>query len=293
MRVLVTNDDGIDSPGLTVLAESALAAGHEVTVVAPHRQYSGASAALTAQETDGHLVFVERRPPGLDERVRAFGVKAAPGLIGFVASFGAFGFRPDLVMSGINLGANTGRAVLHSGTVGAALSAASHGIRAMAVSIAASDPQHWRTAREVTDRALAWLTEQDGAGGVPGESALGDRVLNVNVPDVAPDRLRGIRPAGLASFGAVQARVKELGTGYVQLTYTAVEAEDESGTDHYLLARGWATWTLVRGPAADDAGLRLPQVDLAGGPQAPVEVSAGTVMSASADVPAGELADED
>ncbi|MFC7407156.1 5'/3'-nucleotidase SurE [Georgenia alba] len=289
MQVLVTNDDGIDSPGLTVLAEAALAAGHEVAVVAPHRQYSGASAALTAQETEGQLVFVDARPPGLPEQVRAFGVKAAPGLIGFVASFGAFGFRPDLVMSGINLGANTGRATLHSGTVGAALAAASHGIRSMAVSIAAGDPQHWQTARRVTDHALAWLTSCEDPD---------DRVLNVNVPDVAPDRLRGIRPATLASFGAVQARVKELETGYVQLTYTGVEAEEEPGTDHYLLARGWATLTMLRAPVADDAGLTLPRVDgtqsaAAGHEGEPlVDVSAGTVMSTGADAPAGEIDEE-
>jgi len=289
VRVLVTNDDGIDSPGLTVLAEAALAAGHDVVVAAPHRQYSGASAALTAQEADGQLVLVDRRPPGLPAEVPAFGVKAAPGLIGFVASFGAFGDKPDIVMSGINLGANTGKAILHSGTVGAALSASSHGIRAMAVSIASGDPQHWDTARGVTDEALAWLAEQP----------VDDRVLNVNVPDIAPDRLRGIRPAGLASFGAVQARVKELGTGYVQMSYTAVDAEDEPGTDHYLLARGWATLTMLRAPVEDASGLTLPRVDgtqsAAEGHEgeALVDVSTGTVMSTSSDRPSGELTSDD
>ncbi|PFG40240.1 5'-nucleotidase [Georgenia soli] len=287
MRVLVTNDDGIESPGLTVLAEAALDAGHEVVVAAPHRQYSGASAALTAQESDGQLVLVDKRPPGLPAEVRAFGVKAAPGLIGFVASFGAFGDKPDIVMSGINLGANTGKAILHSGTVGAALSASSHGIRAMAVSIASGDPQHWATARRVTDEALAWLVDQP----------VGDRVLNVNVPDIAPDRLRGIRPAGLASFGAVQARVKELGTGYVQMSYTGVDAEDEPGTDHYLLARGWATLTVLRAPVEDSSGLTLPRIDgsqsAAEGHEGEplVDVSTGTVMSTSTDRPSGEIDD--
>lgn len=281
MHVLVTNDDGIQSRGLTVLADAALAAGHEVTVVAPHRQYSGASAALTAQESNGEFVFVDKRPPGLDERAKAFAVKAAPGLIGFVASFEAFGFRPDLVMSGINLGANTGRAVLHSGTVGAALAAASHGIRAMAVSIAASDPQHWETARLVTDQALEWITA----------NAVGDRVLNINVPDIAPDRLRGIRPATLASFGAVQARVKEHGAGYVHLTYSAAEAQEEKGTDHYLLARGWSPWTLIRGPVADAGHYELPAIDLAENTDVSVDVSTGTVMSTGEDRPSGELDD--
>lgn len=275
MRVLVTNDDGIGSAGLTVLAEAAAAAGHEVTVVAPHHQYSGSSASLMSHEEDGHLVFVDARPPGLDPSVRAFGVKAAPGLIGFVASSGAFGFTPDLVMSGVNLGANTGRAVLHSGTVGAALSAVAHGVKAMAVSIASAEPQHWETARAVVNRSLEWLTAHD----------IGDRVLNVNVPDAPLDTLRGIRPAALASFGAVQTRVKEEGVGYVQLTYSNVEPGEEPDTDHHLLSRGWATWTLVRAPIADHSEVDLPRIDMsdaaAADDTASVQVSAGTVMSTS------------
>jgi len=272
VHVLVTNDDGIQSVGLTVLAHAALAAGHEVTVVAPHHQYSGASASLMAHEDDGHFVFVDKRPPELDERVRAFGVKAAPGLIGFVASSGAFGFTPDLLLSGVNIGANTGRAVLHSGTVGAALAAATHGVRSMAVSIASADPQHWETTRAVVDHALEWLTEHD----------IGDRVLNVNVPDTPIDKLRGIRSAALASFGAVQARVKEEGVGYVDLTYTIVEPGDEPNTDHHLLSRGWATWTVLRAPVADDEGLELPRVDMAEASEAALKISAGTVMSTGA-----------
>jgi 5'-nucleotidase len=271
VHVLVTNDDGIDSPGLSVLAASALAAGHEVTVVAPDHQYSGASASLMAHEEDGHLVFVDGRPPGLDERARAFAIKAAPGLIGFVATSGAFGFVPDMVLSGVNYGANTGRATLHSGTVGAALAAATHGVRSMAVSIASADPQHWDTARVVVDHALAWLTNHD----------IGDRVLNINIPDTPLDTLRGVRPASLASFGAVQANVKEEGVGFVQLTYTLVEPGDEPGTDHHLLSRGWATWTVLRAPVADHEGLDLPQVDMATTSDGLLGVSAGTVMSIS------------
>ncbi|MCB2412304.1 5'/3'-nucleotidase SurE [Demequina sp. TTPB684] len=269
MRVLVTNDDGIGSAGLTVLADAALAAGHEVAVVAPHHQYSGSSAALMSHEEDGQLVFVDGRPPGLDASVKAFGVKAAPGLIGFVASSGAFGFTPDIVLSGINIGANTGRAVLHSGTVGAALSAAAHGVRGMAVSIASAEPQHWPTARAVVDRSLEWLTDHD----------IGDRVLNVNIPDVPLEKLRGIRPATLASFGAVQARVKEEGVGFVNLTYAKVEPGEEPDTDHQLLSRGWATWTLVRAPVADQDDVDLPRIDLADLADEPVSVAAGTVMS--------------
>nr|WP_319593256.1 5'/3'-nucleotidase SurE [Georgenia ruanii] len=280
VRVLVTNDDGIASPGLTVLAQTALDAGHEVVVAAPHRQYSGASASLTAQEEDGHLVLVDERPPGLPEEVQSFGVKAAPALIAFVAAFGAFGPKPDVVLSGVNLGANTGRATLHSGTVGAALSASSHGIRGMAVSIASAKPQHWATAQQVAAHGLHWLVQEPWH----------DRVLNINVPDVAPDRLRGLRPATLASFGAVQARVREMGSDYVQLTYSGVEAEEEPGTDHYLLARGWATVSMVRAPVDDESGIVLPAFDGAvAADTGMVEVSTGTVMSSGADGVTGEI----
>lgn len=289
MRVLVTNDDGIASPGLTVLADAALAAGHEVTVVAPFRQYSGASAALTSVEADGQLVFVDERPPGLDPSVRAVGVKAAPGLIGFVASSGAFGMVPDIVLSGVNLGANTGKAILHSGTVGAALSAAAHGCKGMAVSIASAEPQHWDSARLVVDHALAWLAATD----------MGDRIINVNVPDVAPEKLRGLRPARLASFGAVQARVREEGHGFVQLEYSSVVPNEEPDSDHHLLTRGWATWTLLRAPVADRGGLELPRIDLGGGEASGrLDVSAGVVMrgvvvhEAVAEVEGEEPADE-
>lgn len=288
MLALITNDDGIDSPGLTVLAEAASDAGCEVIVAAPYRQYSGASAALTAQEEHGRLLLVEGRPPGLAEDVRSFGVKAAPALISFVAAFGAFGRKPDLVLSGVNLGANTGHATLHSGTVGAALSAATQGINAMAVSIASDTPQHWHTARIVTDHALAWLMARE----------VDERVLNVNVPDVPPEQLRGLRPAFLASFGAVQARVRDTGRNWVQLTYSGADTREEPGSDHHLLSRGWATATLMRPPSGDDSGVRLPEfrreVDsvVADAGAAATTVGSGIVMSAGADRPAGEIEED-
>jgi 5'-nucleotidase len=111
MRTLVTNDDGIDSRGFGVLARLAVEAGL-VVVAAPHTERSGASASLTAPAEDGRLAVAGRRWAEL------------PG-----------GSAPDVVLSGINHGANTGHAILHSGTVGAA-----HGALALAVSVAAPAP---------------------------------------------------------------------------------------------------------------------------------------------------------
>ncbi|ACQ81736.1 Survival protein SurE [Beutenbergia cavernae DSM 12333] len=278
MRALVTNDDGVASPGLAVLADVAREVGCDVVVAAPNREYSGASASLIGHEAEGRLRLAAARPPGLPDDVPAFAVRAAPALITFTASYGAFGPKPDLVLSGVNLGANTGHATLHSGTVGAALSAATQGITAMAVSIASPAPRHLETARAYTRRALDWLLEQP---------PLGDRVLNLNVPDLPMDAVRGMRPARLATFGAVQGRVKEKGHDYVTLTYSGLGAGTEDGSDAFLLARGWATLTLLRAPVSDDAGVQLPRVDghraadwVDGGELG--EVSAGRTMSPGA-----------
>jgi 5'-nucleotidase len=231
VRVLITNDDGIASPGLHTLAQVAVDAGLDVLVAAPSWDSSGASASLTAVEDDGKFVVREQTLPGLDG-VPALAVEAAPAFIVWAAVHGAFGDPPDLVLSGINRGPNTGRAVLHSGTVGAALTAITHGRPAAAFSIGIGDPTYWETAGHVVGDVLGWLL----ATGVA-------TVLNVNVPNVPIDDLRGIAPAALSRVGAVQANVTEVGKGYVKLAYSAIDAEHEPGTDAALLAQGVATVT--------------------------------------------------
>ncbi len=251
MRVLITNDDGIESPGLAVLARVAREAGaDEVVVAAPARDSSGASASLLGAEQDGRLVVDRRDAPDLPDGVESFAVRAAPGMIAFVAAHGGFGPKPDLVLSGVNRGANTGHAVLHSGTVGAALSAATHGIRGLAVSIADARPQHWATAGAYAGHVLRWLVDQP---------QLPDRVVNLNVPDRPLPEVRGLRRAPLAAFGAVQARVHEVEHGNLMLTYQELAASQESETDAGLLLRGWATVTLLHAPAFD-ADAPLPEL---------------------------------
>jgi 5'-nucleotidase len=238
VRALITNDDGIDSPGLGILAGVARAAGFEVTVAAPARESSGASASLLGAEHDGRLLVDRKDCPGLPDGCDSFAVRAAPGLIGFLAAHDGFGPRPDVVLSGVNRGSNTGHAVIHSGTVGAAFSAATHGIHAMAVSIASAAPQHWATAGLVAAHALPWLLEREDR----------TKVLNVNTPDVPPEQLLGVRKAPLASFGSVQARVHEVDKGNLMVTYSALDAGVDASSDAGLLAAGWATLTLLEAP---------------------------------------------
>lgn len=253
MRALITNDDGIDSPGLAVLARVALEAGYDVVVAAPAEEHSGASASLLGVEHGGRVVSREARAPGLPDGVPSYAVRGAPALITFLAAHDAFGPRPDVVLSGVNRGANTGHSVLHSGTVGAALSAVTQGIHGLAVSSAAMRPAHWGTAGAVAAHGLRWLMSRPATDGV----------LNVNVPDVPLADLRGVRSAPLASFGAVQAQVAELEQGRLTLTFEEIDPMRDAASDAGLLASGWATLTLVRAPWFD-ASAELPE--LAGPP---------------------------
>jgi 5'-nucleotidase len=237
MRALITNDDGIQSRGIHTLARVALAAGLDVTVAAPHTERSGSSAALSALEEGGRLLVERRGLEGLDG-VTALAVQASPAMIVFTACRGAFGDPPDVVLSGINHGPNTGQAILHSGTVGAALTAASHNRPALAVSLASDRPSQWRTAEVVATQALGWFIQNV------------DRpvVLNVNVPNIPADQLRGLRRAGLASFGAVQANIGERGHGYVTMTFEVIDDVPEPDTDVALLRDGYASATLLQAP---------------------------------------------
>lgn len=246
-RVLVTNDDGIDSPGLHALAGAAHEAGLEVIVAAPAEQSSGASAALTAVRRDGRTVVERRELPGLGG-VQAWAVHAQPGHIVAAALNGWFDPRPDLVLSGINHGANVGRAVLHSGTVGAALTAKISGTRALAVSLDVplypSGERHWDTAAGLVAPVLELLLDAPAA-----------TVLSLNVPDRPATELGPIRHARLAHGGAVQTRVDEIRDGDLRLAEVEMSGEPEPDTDSALLAAGHPTLTALRSVEADDGDL--------------------------------------
>ncbi|GAA0471860.1 5'/3'-nucleotidase SurE [Paractinoplanes deccanensis] len=261
-RILVTNDDGVRAPGIRALALAAHEAGYDVVVAAPREEASGMSAALTAVTSEGRIV-VERHDW---QDLVAYGVTASPAYITVLAGLGVFGEPPDLVLSGINRGANAGRAVLHSGTVGAALTAANDRVRAMAVSLDVLSPSdvdatasggaaivvpddsvlHWETAARTAADLLDWLTE-----------APAGTVLNLNVPDRSLDEVAGLREATLAPFGQAQMALAESGEGFVR---TAIEKTGEPlvpGSDIALLAEGYATVTAIR-PPSEISGVRLP-----------------------------------
>jgi 5'-nucleotidase len=253
-RILVTNDDGVDAPGLHALATAMFEAGFDVVVAAPREEQSGMSAALTAVTAEGRVV-VERRTAG---KFPVYAVAASPAYIVMLGGLEVFGPPPELVLSGINRGANAGNAVLHSGTVGAALTAAAQGVRAMAVSLdvlvsRSENPDlkirddsalHWDTAAGQARDLLDWLV-----------SAPESTVLNLNVPDVAS--VRGLREATLSTFGQAQMAVAEQGEGFIRMTAERVGERLVPGTDLALLADGYATVTALR-PPAEVPALRIP-----------------------------------
>lgn len=254
MYALITNDDGLDSPGLLALAGAAHASGLDVVVAAPVEEASGSSASITATEASAVTasggqgsIRVERRTlPGLD--APAFAVHAAPALIVLLAAHRAFGDRaPDLVLSGINRGANVGRAILHSGTVGAALTGGLNGARGLAVSLATDHTDasaHWSSAAAVTSRVLPVLLESPRG-----------TVLNVNVPNVHRPEGLELASARLAPFGIVHTTMVEADRTHVHLVLAESLQAQQADTDAALLEAGVVTITSITGIGERDVTL--------------------------------------
>ncbi|MEL4891928.1 5'/3'-nucleotidase SurE [Xanthomonas protegens] len=182
MRVLVSNDDGVDAPGIRMLAEQLRGAGHEVTVVAPDRDRSGASNSLTLD--------LPIRLKRIDHYTCS--VAGTPTDCVHLALTGMLEFDPDIVVSGINNSANLGDDVIYSGTVSAAMEGRFLGLPAVAVSLVSHnhDPRHFQTAA----RAAVEIVAQLKADPLPA-----DTILNVNVPDLPWQELKGFEVTRLGN----------------------------------------------------------------------------------------------
>jgi 5'/3'-nucleotidase len=250
VRILVTNDDGIDSEGLHMLAR-ALTAHGEVTVVAPDDEYSGAGAALGALDRI-HPEVHQTRVDGVPE---AWAVSGPPALCVMFARLGAFGPPFDLVVAGINPGINVGRSVYHSGTVGAALTARAGGISGVAVSQAVRDfgvegqgwddmltGQIWGGAAEVASAVVGALTAD-----WPGAPV----VANLNVPNLPVKNMAGWRhttigriPPRVIAAASLEPKVGHPGTFRVAMKWgDAVSLPD--GTDGGTVERDLVSVTLL------------------------------------------------
>ena len=235
MRILVTNDDGIDSPGFAPLVAAVVAAGYDTVVAAPQVDMSGQGAAIGKLHVDRSIEVEERELPGL-EGVPCHAVAGPPALCVIAGNLGAFGPRPDFIVSGINPGPNTGGAVLHSGTVGAALTAANFGAAGMAVSMGVGKPMLWETAAQLAIPVLDWLVAQPAR-----------TVVNLNVPNLPLEEVLGVRWGELATFGSVRTALVESQGGRIQMEFVGRRDEHPEHTDAGLVDRGYASLTMLTG----------------------------------------------
>jgi 5'-nucleotidase len=241
-RVLVTNDDGIEAAGIHALTAALCEKGFDVLVVAPDRDRSGTGAGIGLIHADQHVDTKQVELPGCDG-VPAYALDGPPAMCVVAARLGAFGDPPEFVVSGINSGCNTGRAILHSGTVGAALSAQGFGCSALAVSVDVSDPWRYDTAARIALDVLPMLLD------APARS-----VLNLNVPALSYDQVLGVRWARLAAFGSVRAAIAEssdanTGGRGLQFELRATGANPPPDSDQGLVDMGYAALTTIVGVA--------------------------------------------
>ncbi|MBN1261370.1 MAG: 5'/3'-nucleotidase SurE [Anaerolineae bacterium] len=179
--ILITNDDGIASEGLWAVADALVHLG-ELVVVAPNRQWSGAGRSMLAATTGKH----EEQVRDIKGRaVRAVAIDATPAQAAALAILEFAPRPPALFVSGINFGENMSTEVTISGTVGAALEAAAHGVPALSVSLAMSPAHHHATTASVDYAGAAYFTRLFGERLIAQALPYDVDVLNVNVPEQA------------------------------------------------------------------------------------------------------------
>jgi 5'-nucleotidase len=188
VRILLSNDDGYQSPGIQVLF-ALLQKSHEVTVVAPDRDRSGASNSLTLDRP-----LTARQ---VDDRV--YYVNGTPTDCVHLAITGLLENEPDMVVSGINAGPNLGDDVLYSGTVAAAMEGRFLGLPAIAVSSTSFTPEHLDSAASLTLKLIYQLEE---------DPLPGNMILNLNIPDLPSEQLQGIAVTRLGSRHKAEPVVK-------------------------------------------------------------------------------------
>ncbi len=229
MKILVSNDDGYFAPGITRLAE-ALARRGEVTVVAPERDRSGASNSLTL---DRPLV-VRRAANGY------YSVNGTPTDCVHIAVTGLLDFTPDIIVSGVNLGANMGDDTIYSGTVAAAVEGYLLGIPSLAVSLTSKAGAHFESAIGVALDMVERLERRP----------FGEPVLfNVNVPDVPPGQLGGLEITRLGKRHKAEP-VTKLTTPRGETAYwigpAGGAADAGPGTDFHAVEQGRVSVTPLR-----------------------------------------------
>jgi 5'-nucleotidase len=246
LRILITNDDGIDSPGIRALVDS-LHGKHELVVVAPSGNRSGVSHAITADEA----ITIERR---YESSVPSYACSGTPADCVFLGAT-ELASRPELVISGINHGPNLADDVNYSGTVAGAVEASLLGIPALAVSLASNHEEpfarrYWESAAEIVRRCISQAYEN-----------LRDTECywNLNVPNLPLEQVAGIAVTRLGRkriCGRIVGQEHDGATRYYRAWESPFATDRETlGTDIGAVHAGYASLTPLLLDRTAESGL--------------------------------------
>ena len=232
MKILLTNDDGIFSKGIETLYQ-ALSLEHEVTVVAPETEQSAVGHAITWLDP--------LRVNQVNRNGHFFGhaLKGTPADCVKIAVSELMDPPPEIVVSGINLGANVGVNVIYSGTVSAATEAAVLGIPAIAVSIDSFTPVNFSAATEFIPKLVAKVGKEGLPPGV---------CLNVNIPNLPADKILGVRvtrQGNLKCLERYDRRIDPRSHVYYWLTNASIQQDENRDADSHALAMGYISVTPI------------------------------------------------
>ncbi|NOZ74202.1 MAG: 5'/3'-nucleotidase SurE [FCB group bacterium] len=230
--ILVTNDDGIYAPGIYALWEAMTTLG-EVTVVAPDTEKSAVGHAITIVDP------IRTQPVNRRSGFQGFAVTGTPADCVKIAVRSLLDRKPDLIISGINAGANVGNNIIYSGTVSAATEGTMLGIPSIAVSLNSFQGEHWETAQKFARLFASQTLKRSIPVGT---------LLNVNIPDRAINDIRGIRPArqGQVYFkDRFEKREDPRGRVYYWMTGEIVDPSESEQDDSVLLHKGYVTVTPI------------------------------------------------
>ena len=227
MDILLSNDDGYLAPGLAILSDYLKTITPNVTVVAPERNRSAASSSLTLHHP--------LRLTQVEEKV--YYVDGTPTDCVHLAITGLFDVEPDMVVSGINNGANLGDDVIYSGTVAAAIEGRFLGLPALAVSLTSFEGKHFETAAHVTCEIIRQLQTHP----IPA-----DTILNINVPDIPLSEIEGIITTRLGSRHKAEPVVRGTDPRGNTLYWIGPPGDEQDagpGTDFYAINQNYVSVT--------------------------------------------------
>lgn len=232
MKILISNDDGINSPGIIALAEELKKIG-EVTIVAP----------LTEQSAVGHAITM-KYPLRVtevyrDNKLSGYAVDGTPADCIKMGIRNIMNELPDIVVSGINLGSNAAINIIYSGTVSAAREAAIMDVPSIAVSVASHNAKHFNFAAKFS----AQLSKLIVKNGLPNGT-----LLNVNVPDVPEEEISGILVTyqGKSKWDDIyEERIDPYGNKYYWLTGKLIETDNDLKQDHFALKNNYVSVTPI------------------------------------------------